>query len=90
MSFSSQFDDLCETDIKSNKYIVLEFVKNPKEYIKKHINEKLSKIMLSKLIKSNSSNFSKSLEVFISIINQAQKDLKDKVENLEKLKMKMI
>mgnify|MGYP002622861730 CR=1 FL=1 len=89
LSFSSQFDDLCETDIKSNKYIVLEFVKNPKEYIKKHINEKLSKIMLSKLIESNSSNYSKSLEVFISIINQAQKELKDKVEILEeKLRIK--
>ena len=89
LSFSSQFDDLCETDIKSNKYIVLEFVKNPKEYIKKHINAKLSKIMLSKLIKSNSSNYWKSLEFFISIINQAQKELKEKVEKLEeKLRFK--
>ena len=36
IGLSSQFEDLFETDIQSNKYLVLEFVKNPKEYIKKY------------------------------------------------------
>ena len=80
---SLKFNNLLDTDIQSNKYSVLDFVKNPKEFIKKYINQNLSKILLSELMEQNCLNCSKTLEDFIIILNNAQKEIKEKVTNLE-------
>ena len=77
--YSSNFNDLLNTDLQSNKNQVLEFIKNPKEFIKKYINKELLKIIKD----SNCLNFSKKLEDFIETIYNTKKELKEKVETIE-------
>ena len=82
------FNDLLDADIKSNKYPSLGFVDNPKEFIKKYINSKLSKKIKSN-IQKHCSNYTNSLKNFLILIENAQTELKQKVEQLEiKLKIK--
>ena len=86
---SSKFNDLLNEDIHSNKYPILDFVKNPKEYLLKYINTKISQIIFEKWGKSYLLSYSESLEKYINIICKAKIDLKEKVEKLEKnLKIK--
>ena len=80
---SNKFDELLNTDINSNKFHVINFIKNPKEYIKNFININLSKQMLILFEKQNCINYSKSLEDFISLLNITQEEIKQKVNDLE-------
>ena len=83
ISLNQQFNDFLDTDINSNKYPALDFVKDPRENIKKFINKNLSKIMSLELFESKNINYSKTLEEFIKLINEAQKTFKQKVNQLE-------
>ena len=80
---SNKFDELLNTDINSNKFHVLNFIKNPKEYIKTFTNINLSKQMLILFEEQNCVNYSKSLEDFINLLNITQEELKQKVHDLE-------
>ena len=89
ISLNQKFKDFLDTDIHSKKYSVLGFVNEPKEYIKKFINQNLSNIISSVFFESNNINYLKILEEFINFINKAKKGIKQKVEKLEiKLKNK--
>ena len=89
MSLSSKFEDLLNEDIFSNKYPILNFIKNPKEFFLEFINSKISQIIFEQFEKSYLLDYSKSLENFVNIISKAKIDLKEKVEKIEiKLKNK--
>ena len=83
INLSNQFNDLLNSDINSGEFQVLNFIKNPKEFIKNFINSDLSKNILTKLEEPNCLNYDKSLEEFIETINDVEKNIKQKVENLE-------
>ena len=78
---TNKFNELLDTEINSNKFDALDFIKDPKEYIKKFINRNILEQILQR---PNCLNYSNSLNDFINVIRNAQTSLKDKVEKLEK------
>ena len=78
---TNKFNELLDTEINSNKFDALDFIKDPKEYIKKFINRDILEQILQR---PNCLNYSNSLNDFINVIRNAQTSLKDKVEKLEK------
>ena len=80
---NQKFNELLNTDINSNKFPFLNLVKNPKNYIKNFINKNLSSFIKKQIEQPNFLNFSSSLENFIKLIKNSQKEIKEKVNKIE-------